>query len=57
MKAITGKSLLDRRKLLFENFTEVDGTFTFAKSIDTASVEDMQTFLDESIVGNCEGLM
>lgn len=39
------------------NFIEREGEFTFAKHINSASIEDIQTFLDESITGNCEGLM
>jgi DNA ligase-1 len=29
----------------------------FAKSMSSTNLDDIQTFLDESIVGNCEGLM
>ncbi|KAJ3397569.1 hypothetical protein HDU92_006364 [Lobulomyces angularis] len=56
-EAITGKCLKERRALMFQNFKEIEGKFAFAKSIDTKNIEEIQTFLDDSIIGNCEGLM
>ena len=57
-----GRSLLQeplkvRRDLLREHFLEREGEFEFAKSIESTNVEAIETFLDESIKGNCEGLM
>ena len=49
--------LAKRRELLYASFNEIEGEFTFAKSMTGHNVEDIQTFLDESISGNCEGLM
>ncbi|XP_064106612.1 DNA ligase 1-like [Macrobrachium nipponense] len=46
-----------RRALLKENFHEVEGEFIFAKSMDSTNTEDIEEFLEESIKGNCEGLM
>ncbi|KAK7082956.1 tRNA ligase [Halocaridina rubra] len=46
-----------RRALLKENFREVEGEFVFAKSMDSTNTEDIEEFLEESIKGNCEGLM
>ncbi|KAL7645070.1 UNVERIFIED_CONTAM: hypothetical protein RMT77_003448 [Armadillidium vulgare] len=46
-----------RRDLLRENFIEKEGQFTFAKSMDSTNTEDIEEFLEESIKGNCEGLM
>nr|XP_053651259.1 DNA ligase 1-like isoform X1 [Cherax quadricarinatus] len=46
-----------RRALLRENFKEVEGEFVFAKSMDSTNTEDIEEFLEESIKGNCEGLM
>lgn len=59
---LNGESLLtmplsDRREKLKEAFTEVPGEFLFAKSMDTSNVEEIQTFLDQSIKDSCEGLM
>ncbi|QNQ01438.1 DNA ligase 1 [Yarrowia lipolytica] len=59
---LNGESLLtlplaERRQKLKEAFTEVPGEFLFAKSMDTSNVEEIQTFLDQSIKDSCEGLM
>ncbi|KAF9382853.1 hypothetical protein CPB97_006899 [Podila verticillata] len=59
---LNGESLLreplaKRRQLLLEHFLEVDGEFAFAKSMNSTQIEDIQTFLDQSVADNCEGLM
>lgn len=59
---LNGESLLqkplgERRKLLLENFQEVEGKFTFAIGKDATKMSEIEEFLDESIKGNCEGLM
>jgi DNA ligase-1 len=59
---LNGESLIrhtfqERRELLRSSFNVVDGKFQFAKHMDSKAIEDIQTFLDESIEGNCEGLM
>ncbi|KAI9232305.1 MAG: ATP-dependent DNA ligase [Podila humilis] len=59
---LNGESLLreplaKRRQLLQEHFLEVDGEFAFAKSMNSTQIEDIQTFLDQSVADNCEGLM
>jgi len=46
-----------RRDLLRAHFEEIEGAFEFAKSIESSNTEAIETFLDESIKGNCEGLM
>ncbi|KAJ3214266.1 tRNA ligase [Dinochytrium kinnereticum] len=51
------KSLRERRMLLKSGFIPTPGIFEFAKSVEANNVEEIQSFLDESIVGNCEGLM
>ena len=56
-ESLLRKPLSERRRLLFENFQEVDGKFTFVTGKDCKSVEEIEEFLDESIKGNCEGLM
>lgn len=51
------KPFADRRNLLKENFNETEGMWHFAHAMDTSDVDEVQQFLEESIKGNCEGLM
>ncbi|XP_029155818.1 DNA ligase 1 isoform X2 [Nylanderia fulva] len=46
-----------RRELLKQHFKEVEGEWKFANSMNTTTMEEVQVFLDESVKGNCEGLM
>lgn len=42
---------------MLDSFNDIQGQFTFATHMDGSTVEEIQVFLDESIEGNCEGLM
>ncbi|KAJ7386246.1 tRNA ligase [Desmophyllum pertusum] len=59
---LNGKSFIKepfraRREALQSSFTEVEGEFVFAQSSDSVNTDDIAEFLDDSIKGNCEGLM
>ncbi|XP_035217523.1 DNA ligase 1-like [Stegodyphus dumicola] len=56
-ESLIKRPLKERRALLHSSFVEVDNEFMFAKSKDGNTAETMQEFLDESVKGNCEGLM
>lgn len=56
-KPLVTEPFSERRRLLYENFMEVTGDWKFATSIDTADIDELQSFLNESVKGNCEGLM
>ena len=51
------KSLRERRDLLHEAFSPVEGEFAFAQYGDTSDIEEIQVLLDESVKASCEGLM
>ncbi|OJD17676.1 hypothetical protein AJ78_02267 [Emergomyces pasteurianus Ep9510] len=51
------KSLRERRALLHDAFTQVEGEFAFAQHGDTNDLDEIQTLLDESVKASCEGLM
>lgn len=56
-EALVEKSLRERRELMYESFIPVEGEFAFATSMDGQEIEQIQTFLEESIKASCEGLM
>jgi DNA ligase 1 len=49
--------LAERRRLLHSAFNVVPGRFQFAVSSESSDVEEIATFLNESVKGGCEGLM
>jgi DNA ligase-1 len=56
-EAMVEKSLRERREKLHEAFTPVEGEFQFATSMNGQEIDEIQTFLDESVKASCEGLM
>lgn len=50
-ESLVKRPFCERRKLLQENFIEVDEQFLFATSLDTTTMEEVQDFLEESIKG------
>ncbi|KAK0045395.1 DNA ligase 1 [Biomphalaria pfeifferi] len=59
---LNGEALVDqpfrrRRELLHSSFCEIEGEFVFVKSMILSNTEEIEGFLEESIKGNCEGLM
>ncbi|KAF3480468.1 DNA ligase [Arthroderma uncinatum] len=51
------KTLRERRDLLHDAFTPIEGEFAFAQHGNTSDLEEIQTMLDESVKASCEGLM
>lgn len=56
-ESLTGMTFRERREKLRESFRPEPGSVVFANSMDTEDTEEIQLFLDESVKGNCEGLM
>jgi DNA ligase-1 len=54
---VVEKSLRERRELLYKSFTPVEGEFAFATAMNGQELDEIQTFLDESVKASCEGLM
>jgi len=50
-ESMVKKPLIERRRLLHDHFQPIQGQFSFATSLDTDNVEQLQEFLDESIKG------
>ncbi|KAI1816041.1 ATP-dependent DNA ligase [Poronia punctata] len=56
-EAVVEKSLRERREMLHAAFQPVEGEFAFATHMNGQELEEIQTFLDESVKASCEGLM
>ncbi|TFB00893.1 DNA ligase 1 [Trichoderma ghanense] len=56
-EAVVEKSLRERRELLHTAFTPVEGEFAFATHMNGQELDEIQSFLDESVKASCEGLM
>ncbi|XP_044758084.1 DNA ligase 1 isoform X2 [Coccinella septempunctata] len=56
-ESLIKKPFIERRTILKENFKECEGHWYFATYLDTSKMEEVQEFLEESVKGNCEGLM
>ncbi|KAJ3329365.1 tRNA ligase [Blyttiomyces sp. JEL0837] len=54
---LISESLRKRREKLHAHLKEIEGKFAFAKADEGNSAEAIETFLEKSISGNCEGLM
>lgn len=55
--SLIDRPLAERKRLLESHFTPVPGRFDFAKSLVSNNVDEIQTFLDQSVRDSCEGLM
>ncbi|KAL9590311.1 MAG: hypothetical protein Q9203_000883 [Teloschistes exilis] len=56
-RAVVEKSLRERRELLHNACSAVEGEFAFAQYGDTSDLDEIQILLDESVKASCEGLM
>jgi DNA ligase 1 len=56
-EAVVERPLRERRELLESAFQPVEGEFAFATHMNGQELEEIQTFLDESVKASCEGLM
>ena len=55
--SVVQKSFRERRDILSNAFTPVEGEFAFAQYGNTSDLDEIQTLLDESVKASCEGLM
>lgn len=56
-KSLVRKPFRERKELLMNAFDEIEGEFVFVTSKSSSDTEEIALFLEESIQGNCEGLM
>ncbi|XP_034039621.1 DNA ligase 1 [Thalassophryne amazonica] len=57
VQSLVRQPLCRRRALLRESFSEVEGEFVFARSIDSNNTDAIAEFLEQSVRDSCEGLM
>lgn len=50
-RALITEPFNERRRLLYENFTEVEGEWKFATKMDSNNIEEVEQFLDEAFKG------
>ncbi|TLD33246.1 hypothetical protein PspLS_00467 [Pyricularia sp. CBS 133598] len=56
-EAVVEKPLRERRALLESSFETIEGEFAYATHMNGQELDEIQTFLDESVKASCEGLM
>lgn len=54
---LINKTLEERRKILYEEFTEIEGQFAFSEHIDCQNIEEIDEFFKKSSSENYEGIM
>lgn len=55
--SVINSKLSERRKILFDNFNEINGKFKFVTFLNCSSIDEVDSFFNKSIKDNCEGLM
>ncbi|KAF4556891.1 ATP dependent DNA ligase domain-containing protein 3 [Elsinoe fawcettii] len=55
--ALVNKSFRERREALISAFQPVEGEFAFAQYKNTSELDEIQTYLEDSVKASCEGLM
>eukprot|EP00917_Polyrhabdina_sp_WS-2016_P015546 GHVP01033811.1.p1 GENE.GHVP01033811.1~~GHVP01033811.1.p1 ORF type:complete len:596 (+),score=129.06 GHVP01033811.1:973-2760(+) len=56
-QSLLRKTLKDRREILYSSVMEIENKCRFATHTELSNVEEIETFLQESIEGQCEGLI
>lgn len=56
-ESLLSKSLEERREILSKHFQQTQGKFSLATSMNTRELDEIQTFLNQSVKDSCEGLM
>ncbi|KAF3915393.1 hypothetical protein AA313_de0207850 [Arthrobotrys entomopaga] len=56
-ESLVHKSLSERREAMRGAFKEIEGEFSYARHANIDQVDEIQSFLEESVKSQCEGLM